>query len=205
LQHQFKNGDVVDAVILIGANFVPVDSKFPLENFRRVVEAATESERIAARKQFLRDVKRHVDAIATKYILCDEGTYDFALMYVPAENVYYETIIKEDNAGDERQLFGYALGKRVIPVSPNSFYAYLQTILLGLRGMKVEERAHEILNTLARLRADFEKLQENFRVLGKHLTNAQGSYADTERTLTKFDAKLSQIEAPAETKALPPI
>ena len=155
LQHQFKNGDVVDAVILIGANFVPVDSKFPLENFRRVVEAATESERIAARKQFLRDVKRHVDAIATKYILCDEGTYDFALMYVPAENVYYETIIKEDNAGDERQLFGYALGKRVIPVSPNSFYAYLQTILLGLRGMKVEERAHEILNTLARLRADF--------------------------------------------------
>jgi len=195
----------VDAVILIGANFVPVDSKFPLENFRRVVEAATESERIAARKQFLRDVKRHVDAIATKYILCDEGTYDFALMYVPAENVYYETIIKEDNAGDERQLFGYALGKRVIPVSPNSFYAYLQTILLGLRGMKVEERAHEILNTLARLRADFEKLQENFRVLGKHLTNAQGSYADTERTLTKFDAKLSQIEAPAETKALPPI
>ena len=205
MQHQFKNGDVVDAVILIGANFVPVDSKFPLENFRRVVEAATESERIAARKQFLRDVKRHVEAIATKYILCDEGTYDFALMYVPAENVYYETIIKEDNAGDERQLFGYALGKRVIPVSPNSFYAYLQTILLGLRGMKVEERAHEILNTLARLRADFEKLQENFRVLGKHLTNAQGSYADTERTLTKFDAKLSQIEAPAETKALPPI
>ncbi len=196
---------MVDAVILIGANFVPVDSKFPLENFRRVVEAATESERIAARKQFLRDVKRHVDAIATKYILCDEGTYDFALMYVPAENVYYETIIKEDNAGDERQLFGYALGKRVIPVSPNSFYAYLQTILLGLRGMKVEERAHEILNTLARLRADFEKLQESFRVLGKHLTNAQGSYADTERTLTKFDAKLSQIEAPAETKALPPI
>ena len=94
---------------------------------------------------------------------------------------------------------------RVIPVSPNSFYAYLQTILLGLRGMKVEERAHEILNTLARLHGDFEKFQENFRVLGKHMTNAQASYAETERTLAKFDAKLSQIEAPAETKALPPI
>jgi DNA recombination protein RmuC len=203
LQHHFKSGDAVDAVILIGTSLVPVDSKFPLENFRRVVEAASESERVAARKQFLRDVKKHVDAIAAKYILCDEGTYDFALMYVPAENVYYETIIKEDNTGDERQLFSYALEKRVIPVSPNSFYAYLQTILLGLRGLKVEERAHEILNTLARLRGDFEKLQENFRVLGKHLVNAQGSYADTEKTLTKFDAKLGQIEAPAETKVLP--
>src|SRR5256886_7260436 len=205
MPYRFKSGDAVDAVIRIGPKLVPADAKFPYENFRRVMEAPTESERVAARKQFLRDVKKHVDAIATKYILPDEGTYDFALMYVPAENVYYETIIKEEAAGEERQLFSYALEKRVIPVSPNSFYAYLQTILLGLRGLKVEERAHEILNTLARLRGDFEKLQENFRILGKHLTNAQGSYADTERTLTKFDAKLSQIEAPAETKALPPI
>jgi DNA recombination protein RmuC len=140
-------------------------------------------------------VKKHVDAIATKYILPDEGTYDFALMYVPAENVYYETIIKEDG-GDEHQLFSYALEKRVIPVSPNSFYAYLQTILLGLRGMQVEERAQEILNTLARLRGDFERLQENFRVLGKHLTNASGSYTDTEKTMVKLDAKLSQVEQP---------
>src|SRR5262249_50646601 len=145
----------------------------------------------------------HVDAIATKYICCDEGTYDFALMYIPAENVYYETIIKGDNAGDERQLFSYALEKRVIPVSPNSLYAYLQTILLGLRGMKVEERANEILKTLSRLHGDFQRIQENFRLLGKHLTNAQNSYAEAEKTLTKFDAKLEQIESPAETKGLP--
>jgi DNA recombination protein RmuC len=163
-----------------------------------------ETRRAVGRKQFLRDVKKHIDAIASKYILPDEGTYDFALMYVPAENVYYETIIREETAGDDRQVLSYALEKRVIPVSPNSFYAYLQVILLGLRGMKVEERAHEILNTLNRLRGDFEKLQENFRVLGKHLTNAQGSYADTEKTLTKFEAKLSQIESPAEVKSLPP-
>jgi DNA recombination protein RmuC len=193
LQHRFKSGEAVDAAIKIGQKLVPVDAKFPYENFKRVVEAGTESERVTARKQFLRDVKKHVDAIATKYILPDEGTYDFALMYVPAENVYYETIIKED-AGEERQLFSYALEKRVIPVSPNSFYAYLQTILLGLRGMKVEERAQEILDTLQRLRGDFERLQENFRVLGKHLTNASGAYADTEKTFTKLDAKLSQVE-----------
>src|SRR5260370_7120004 len=131
LQHHFKNGDVVDAVILIGATFVPVDSKFPLENFRSVVEAATESERIAARKQFLRDVKKHVDAIATKYILCDEGTYDFALMYVPPENVYYETIIKEDNAGSERHLSSYPLKKPPIPSPPNTFHPNFQPTLLS--------------------------------------------------------------------------
>ena len=195
LHHRFKSGEAVDAVIQIGQKFVPVDAKFPFENFKRVIEASSETERVAARKQFLRDVKKHVDAIATKYILPDEGTYDFALMYVPAENVYYETIIKEDG-GEEHQLFSYALEKRVIPVSPNSFYAYLQTVLLGLRGMKVEERAQEILAVLTRLRGDFEKVQENFRLLGRHLTNAAGSYADTEKSLTKFDAKLSQVEQP---------
>ena len=147
-------------------------------------------------------MKKHIDAISSKYILPDEGTYDFALMYVPAENVYYETIIKEDG-GEERQLFSYALEKRVIPVSPNSFYAYLQTVLLGLRGMRVEKEAREILNALNRLRGDFEKLQDNFRVLGKHLTNASGCYSETERSLTKLDAKLSQIEQPQLPPAPP--
>lgn len=195
MPYRFKSGDAVDAVIRIGPKLVPADAKFPYENFKRVVEATAETERVSARKQFLRDVKRHVDAIAAKYILPDEGTYDFALMYVPAENVYYETIIKED-VGDDRQLFSYALAKRVIPVSPNSFYAYIQTILLGLRGMKVEERAQEILGELSRLRGDFEKIQENFRILGRHLSNAAGSYSETDKTITKLDAKLGQIEQP---------
>jgi len=203
MPYRFKSGDAVDAVIRIGQRLVPADAKFPYENFKRVVEAAGEAERVAARKQFLRDVKRHVDAIATKYILPDEGTYDFALMYVPAENVYYETIIKEDVAED-RQLFSYALAKRVIPVSPNSFYAYVQTILLGLRGMKVEERAQEILGELSQLRGDFAKIQESFRILGRHLANASGSYSETEKTITKLDAKLTQIEQPPKTEPAQP-
>ena len=201
LQHPFQSGEKVDAVIQVGHRLVPVDAKFPYENFRRVIDATTDAERQIARKQFLRDVRKHVDAIADKYILPDENTYDFALMYVPAENVYYETIIKQD-AGEEHELLGYALQKHVIPVSPNSFYAYLQTILLGLKGMQVGVRAQEILASLQRLRGDFDRLAENFRLVGKHLTNAAGSYADTEKTLTKLDVKLSQIEQP--TAPLPP-
>lgn len=203
MPHRFKNGDVVDAVIRIGPRLVPADAKFPYENFKRVVEAASESERVAARKQFLRDVKKHVDAISTKYILPDEGTYDFALMYVPAENVYYETIIKDDS-GEDRQLFSYALAKRVIPVSPNSFYAYVQTILLGLRGMKVEERAQEILGELSRLRGDFAKIQDNFRILGRHLSNASGSFTETDKRMSKLDDKLAQIEQPPKTELSSP-
>jgi len=203
MPHRFKSGDAVDAVIRIGPRLVPADAKFPYENFKRVIEAASESERVVARKQFLRDVKKHVDAIATKYILPDEGTYDFALMYVPAENVYYETIIKEDS-GEDRQLFSYALAKRVIPVSPNSFYAYVQTILLGLRGMKVEERAQEILGELSRLRGDFAKIQDNFRILGRHLTNASGSFSETDKRMSKLDDKLAQIEQPQKAEVASP-
>ncbi len=203
MPHRFKNGDAVDAVIRIGPRLVPADAKFPYENFKRVIEAASESERVAARKQFLRDVKKHVDAISTKYILPDEGTYDFALMYIPAENVYYETIIKEDS-GEDRQLFSYALAKRVIPVSPNSFYAYVQTILLGLRGMKVEERAQEILGELSRLRGDFAKIQDNFRILGRHLSNASGSFTETDKRMSKLDDKLAQIEQPPKTELSSP-
>ncbi len=200
IQHRFRSGETVDAVITIGEKLVPVDSKFPLENFKRVLEAPTDIARIAAKKQFLRDVKKHVDAIATKYIRPDEGTYDFALMYIPAENVYYETVIKENDTAGEREILGYGLENRVIPVSPNSFYAYLHTILLGLRGMQVEERAGEILNTLAGLRVDFDKLQESLRLLGRHLTNAQGCFTDSEKNFSKLDLKIAQLAQPERDK-----
>jgi DNA recombination protein RmuC len=197
LQHKFRNGDTVDAAIRLGDRIVPVDAKFPLENFKRSIASTQEADQVAGRRLFLRDVKKHVDAIASKYILPDEGTYDFALMYVPAENVYYETIIREDAGSEGHPLFSYAIQKRVIPVSPNSLYAYLQTILLGLRGMRVEERAHDILDALGRLRGDFDKLQENFRLVGRHLTNASNSFAEADKSLGKFSDKLSLIEQPA--------
>lgn len=197
IQHAFKSGERVDAVIKLGESLVPVDAKFPLENFKRMLEAANDDERSRTKRQFVGDVKKHVDAIAGKYILPDEGTYDFALMYIAAENVYYETIIKDDSEG-ERDLSQYALSKRVIPVSPNSLYAYLQAIILGLRGMKVEERAKEIIQYLSRLRGDFAKFRDDFGLLGKHLSHAEASYQGTEKRLEQFGQKLLSADADQE-------
>ncbi len=193
-QYSFHNGDKVDAVIKVGALLVPVDAKFPLENFKRVLDAANDDDKARAQKQFGADVKKHIDAIAAKYILPDEGTYDFALMYIPAENVYYETIIK-DGAPEEKTLSSYAMSKRVIPVSPNSFYAYLQAIVLGLKGMKVEDRARDIIQYLSRLQGDFSKFRDEFNLLGKHLGHAQSGYQNADRRLDQFAQKLLSADA----------
>jgi DNA recombination protein RmuC len=197
-QHGFKSGEKVDAVIKLGHSLVPVDAKFPLENFKRMLAAATDDEKGRAKRQFEADVKKHVDVIATKYILPDEGTYDFALMYIPAENVYYETIIKDDSPG-ERSLSQYALGKRVIPVSPNSFYAYLQAIVIGLKGMKIEDHAKEVLQYLTRLQGDFARFREDFSLLGKHLSHVQSSYQNSEKRLEQFGQKLLSADADSQT------
>jgi len=198
-QYGFKSGEKVDAVIRLGHSLVPVDAKFPLENFKRMLAAATDDEKGRAKRQFEADVKKHVDGIATKYILPDEGTYDFALMYIPAENVYYETIIKDDSPG-EKNLSQYALSKRVIAVSPHSFYAYLQAIVIGLRGMKIEDHAKEVLQYLTRLQGDFARFREDFSLLGKHLSHVQSSYQNGEKRLEQFGQKL--LSADADPQAL---
>ncbi|MFC1511273.1 DNA recombination protein RmuC [Candidatus Margulisiibacteriota bacterium] len=198
LQHRFASREAVDAVILLKEAMVPVDSKFPLENFKKISSAKSESEKLTAKKQFIRDVKKHIDAIKQKYILPDEGTFDFALMYIPAENVYYEVIIKDENLDDEKGLFKYAIDNKVIPVSPNSFYGYLQTILMGLRGMQIEERAQEILQDLSRLEGDFTKVMDDFHKMGTHLKNLSGSYDATDKRLGKFSDKLESLETKSE-------
>lgn len=190
LQYSFRSGEVVDAVVKLG-RLVPVDAKFPLENFKRLVQVQDPQEKTNARKKFVMDVKKHIDAISSKYLLPDEGTFDFALMYIPAENVYYETIIKDDNlSADENSIMTYAFSKRVVPVSPNSFYAYLHTISLGLRGLEVEQNARLILEQLGRLRGDFGRFKDDFSTLGKHLSSARSKYEDTEKRLVRFEDKL---------------
>src|SRR5262249_28819287 len=133
-QHAFQDGLTVDAVLRLPGGLVPIDSKFPLAGFRLILEATTQEQRERARRQFAREVRRHVDDIALKYIRPSEGTLDFALMYVPAENVYYELIAREPGDGEDA-IDAYARIRRVIPVSPNSIHAYLQAIAWGLMGL----------------------------------------------------------------------
>ena len=194
LQYGFPDGERVDAAIRLRDRVVPVDSKFPLENFRRMGQAVTDAERAESRKVFVRDVKLHIDAIAQKYIRPGEGTYDFALMYIPAENVYYETIIKEDGVADEKGIFQHALQQRVIPVSPNSFYAYLQVILLGLRGLAVEQDAQKILEALMRLQRELNVVREDFGKAGKQLGFAVENFDKADKRLARFEGRLGAIE-----------
>jgi DNA recombination protein RmuC len=204
LQYAFATGDRVDAVVRIGGRLVPVDAKFPLENFRRMLEETEEERRRPLRRAFARDVKARVDEIAKRYILPDEGTFDFALMYIPAENVYYEIIVKDDGQEADSPAT-YAMGRHVIPVSPNSLYAYLQVIVLGLRGLSIEKDAREIQARLARLRGDIDKFRDVFDVMGKHLGNARNKYEDAAVALDRVEAKLEGIEATRDQPTLPGI
>ncbi len=202
LKHKFKSGQQVDAVIMLGDKLVPVDSKFPYENFKKVTESLSDAEKNKFKKDFYRDVKNHIDKIASSYILPAEGTFDFALMYIPAENVFYETIIKDEaaqSASGEKAVYNYALQKKVVPVSPNSFFAYLQSIVLGLKGMQIEKNAEQIIIYLNHLRSDFQKFQDEFRIIGSHLTNARNKYEESERLLARFS---DQLESAAQPKQL---
>ena len=204
LQYGFASGERVDAVIRVD-KLVPVDAKFPLDNFERVLEAADDEQRTFHEKAFARDVKCHVDAIAEKYVRPAEGTYDFALMYLPAEAVYYELVCGKTGA-----LYTYALDKRVFPVSPTTFNAYLQVIALGLKGLQIEQHAHEVMAYCAQLQKDFGRFREDFELVGTHLGRAQSKFTDAEKRLGRFEAKLEQAGeaeppelAASEQRALP--
>lgn len=204
LQYHFQSGEAVDAVIKMAHGLVPVDAKFPLENFQRFIETQEEEERKSLKKKFLADVKKHVGDIASKYILPSEGTFEFALMYIPAENVYYEIITKDLSPAENESLVSFCMKKKVIPVSPNTFYAYLETILFGLRGMQVEKRVKEIVTELARLRKELENFHIDFGLVGKHLSNAVSSFEKSDRRLTRLEDKLSTMEVLPEKSSEEP-
>lgn len=165
LQHTFKSGEKVDAAIKTSAGIIPIDSKFPMENFRKLTSVESDIDREIARKGFNRDIKLHIDAISRKYIVPDEGTIDYALMYVPSESVYYEVV-------NDPTLFEYSSEKRVLPVSPSTFYAYLKSILISFEGQKIESTVKEVIAAIKALEKDYKRVDEDLSLLQKHMTNA---------------------------------
>jgi DNA recombination protein RmuC len=193
----------VDALIKLKDGNLCIDSKFPLENLRRVMDSALpEEERRRARRQFAADVRRHVDAIAKKYIR-PPLTLDFALLYVPAETVYYEML-------QDQELHAYALARKVIPVSPTSFYAMLQALAVGFRCLRIADESRRIEQILLSLKKQFDEFKGHFRLVGTHLERARSQFASADSDVQRFDITIGglqlgqvQPEEP-EPVALPP-
>ena len=167
---------------MTSAGIIPVDSKFPLENFRKMQTD------VVYKKVFESDVKKHIDDISKKYILTDEGTLDYALMYIPSEAVYYEV-------ANNASLFDYAGTKRVLPVSPTTFYAYIKAILMSFEGQKIEKQAKEILASLRAIKKDYGKVEENLGVLQKHLVNATNMMGNVYSSFTNLGQKISSTQS----------
>ena len=190
-QFRFTSGEVADAVVLLRDKLLPIDSKFPLDAFRRMNEQRTteqkppqaSSQTDEARRAFAVAVKGHAGSIAKKYILPNEGTLGIALMFVPSENVYYELLMTADAKG--QPLDEYCRSKNVIAVSPNTLYAHLQVILMGLQGMQIEENAKRLQASLAGMQKHLENFTQMFGRLGTHLKNAQICYSESEKRLDK--------------------
>lgn len=189
LQYQFKSGEKVDAAIKTDGGILPIDSKFPMESFQRLVKAenSTPQEKATLQKEFIRDVKHHIDAIAKKYIIPDEGTMDFALMYVPSETVFYELC-------NLTELMDYARRNRVYLVSPSTLYAHLQTILLSFEGKKIESRSREVFRLLRSMQIEYDKVNDNMQILGKHLGNAQAQYSNVTTGFSQIGNKLQSTK-----------
>lgn len=180
MQHRFASGHVVDAVVRLGERLVCIDSKFPLDNFRRMCDANNDVERAGAERDFAADVDKHIRDISCRYVAPDEGTFDFAVMYVPAEGIYGEVLRLSYR---KRTLFETAMDARVVPMSPLTMYPYLQTVLFGLKCLTIERSAEAILSACGRLGHDLNRFASDYETLGRHLTNAHAKHDEGTRRL----------------------
>jgi len=193
LQYGFKDGQKVDALVNLADYAVPIDAKFPLSSFELLLKAEPDDVKSKMRRQFHNDVIKHIDKIAESYIRPSEGTVDFAMMFIPAENVYYEMIIQYPD--DAKNILEYSLDKKVVPVSPNLLYAYLMTVAMGLHGLQIEKQAAEIRQNLKTLSGSFTDFTSTWEILGKHLRNAYSQYDDGQKKLDRYGMQLNNIQS----------
>lgn len=197
MQYGFKNGTIVDAAIQTSNGIIPIDAKFPLENFRKLSTSVSAEEQAGIRKQFVNDVRKHIRAISTKYIAPQEETLDYALMYIPSEAVYYEI-------ANDAELFDFAASNRVLPVSPTTLYAYLRAILMSFEGQKIEKRAQQILRTLQSIRHDYEQTGQSLETLNRHISHAYGAANTALNQFSKLGIRIGSAEQlTPETPSLP--
>ncbi|MBI4037720.1 DNA recombination protein RmuC [Candidatus Curtissbacteria bacterium] len=188
LQYAFKSGEIVDAALKLEQGIIPIDAKFPMENFRKMTKAKDEQEQAQHRKSFVSDVKKHIDAISNKYIRPQEGTLDFALMYIPSEPIYYDILTNNP------ELDEYAYTKRVRPVSPNTLYAYLRAIIMSLEGSRIEKQAGQILAALREIGDETTKFGSSLSILTKHIKNAAASSDDVNTRYARLSSKISTVQ-----------
>ena len=188
IQYKFNNGEVVDAIIRVGEKILPIDSKFSMENFRLYKEAKTDEAAEGLKKTFLKDVKKRVDEIHKKYILPQENTFDFALMYIPSEGVFSEVL-------DDTTVLTYAREKKVYFVSPNTLYHHLQIILLSLRGQKINQAAQQILAMISGIRQESDKFGKNLEVLGTHIKNAGNTMGTVGNDFAKLKTSIQNASS----------
>lgn len=207
MQYAFKNGDIVDAVVFVKEKIIPIDSKFSLENYNRICLEKEERRREELEKQFKQDLKNRIDE-TSKYIRPAEKTMDFAFMFIPAEGIYYDLLINQIGAikVNTRDLIEYAFKeKHVIIVSPTSFFAYLQTVMQGLRALQIEESAKEIRKNVEQLQKHLLNYEEYLRKLGNNLGTTVNMYNQTHKEFSKIDkdvAKITEGEAKIEPIAI---
>lgn len=193
LQYSFKSGNKVDAAIETSAGILPIDSKFPMENFKRMTTAETKAERTAAKRALKKDVKKHISDISKKYVLPEENTLDFAFMYLPSEMVFNEVANSTD-------VMEYARKHRIYPVSPNTLYVHLQTVLLSFEGQKLESKSKQVFQILRAIQKDYEKTEGLLSVLGRHLNNAYNQMNNVMSSFNLLGQKLSSTQALGEGK-----
>jgi DNA recombination protein RmuC len=196
LQYKFKNGEVVDAVIFLDKGKVlPIDSKFSLENYNRLIEEKDKQRREKIVANFKADLKLRIDETA-KYIRADENTMDFAFMFIPSEAIYYDLLINKVGSANTsaRDLMEYAFrDKKVIIVSPTSFMAYLQTVLQGLRSLQIEEQAKEIQLRVGQLGTHLSAYENFMQKLGGSLGTTVNHYNSAHKELKKIDKDVVRI------------
>ncbi len=194
MQYKFSDGEIVDAVIFIGDKIIPIDSKFSLENYNRLLQEEDETKRKQLEASFKRDLKQRIDE-CSKYIRPSENTFDFVFMFIPAEGIYYDLMVSQIGAirVSTRDLLEYAFSKRVLIVSPNSFYAYLQTVLQGLRAMAIEESAQEIRKNIEKLSVHILNFDNYMKKIGNSLKSTVTSYNQAYKEFGKIDKDIAKI------------